>query len=200
MAMLPSQRATFTPQADAPVRAGRERLAFNLGAGDTVPSRSVVEAAIAREARPTFATAAYAEPRDWGYRGLMLFTAVLLLRPQDQIRALTPLHLAEICAILGIAPMLLHRFAHRLPVFRITPETVGLIAFGAVIVATAPFSVWPGGVLSVFIDSYLKIVIVFVLMMNTLTTPKRLDELIWLILVCCGYFAARPVLGVPRGI
>jgi O-antigen ligase len=200
MAMLPSQRATFTPQADAPVRAGRERLAFNLGAGDTVPSRSVVEAAIAREARPTFATAAYAEPRDWGYRGLMLFTAVLLLRPQDQIRALTPLHLAEICAILGIAPMLLHRFAHRLPVFRITPETVGLIAFGAVIVATAPFSVWPGGVLSVFIDSYLKIVIVFVLMMNTLTTPKRLEQLTWLILLCCGYIAARAVFDYARGV
>jgi len=199
MAMLPSQRATFTPPAETPVRAGRERLAFNLGTG-TVPSRSVVEAAIAREARPTFATAAYAEPRDWGYRGLVLFTAVLLLRPQDQIPGLNSLHLAEVCAFLGIAPMLLHRFAHRLPVFRMTPETVGLIAFGAVMLATAPFSVWPGGVLSTFTDSYLKIVIVFVLMMNTLTTPKRLEQLTWLILVCCGYIAARAVFDYVRGV
>src|SRR5207253_8010369 len=105
---------------------------------------------------------------DWGYRGLVLFTAVLLLRPQDQIHALTPFHLAEICAILGIAPMLLHRFAHRLPVFRITPETLGLIIFGGVMVATAPFSVWPGGVIDEFVNNYLKLVIVFVLMMNTL--------------------------------
>ena len=81
-----------------------------------MPSRGVVEAAISAEAKPTFATAAFAEPRDWGYRGLVAFTAVLMLRPQDQIPALTPLHLAEICAFLGIAPMLLHRFAHRLPV------------------------------------------------------------------------------------
>src|SRR5688572_3501410 len=144
----------------------RERLAFNLGPG-TVPGRGPVEAAIAREAEPTFATAEYAEPRDWGYMGLLAFTAVLLLRPQDQLPGLTSLHIAEICAIIGIGPMLLHRFARRLPVFRVTPETSGLVIFGAVIVATAPFSIWPGGALAVLTDSYLKMLVVFVLMMNT---------------------------------
>src|SRR5207247_5591232 len=123
--------------------AAPERLLFNVGA-TTVPSRSVVEAAIAAEAKPTFATATYAEARDWGYRGLLAFTAVLLLRPQDHIPGLTSLHVAEICAVAGIAPMLLHRFAHRLPVFRITPETLGLIMFGGVIAATEPVSIWPG--------------------------------------------------------
>ncbi len=183
----------------APAPAPRERLLFNIGTG-TVPSRSVVEAAIAAEAQPTFATAAYAEPRDWGYRGLLAFTAVLLLRPQDTIPGLASLHLAEICAILGIAPMLLHRFAHRLPVFRITPETLGLMLFGFIILGTAPFSIWPGGVISLFIDYYLKIVVVFVLMMNTLTTPKRLEQLTWLILVCCGYIAFRAVFDYARGV
>jgi len=77
----PSSRST-PGSAVVPVRQGRERLLFNLGTG-TVPSRGVVEAAIAEEAKPTFATAAYAEPRDWGYRGLVAFTAVLMLRPQD---------------------------------------------------------------------------------------------------------------------
>jgi putative inorganic carbon (hco3(-)) transporter len=201
MAMRPSQRAsTVTPPPTLPARGGRERLAFNLGTGSTVPSRSVVEAAIASESQPTFATAAYAEPRDWGYRGLLAFTAVLMLRPQDHVPGLSALHIAEICAFLGIAPMLLHRFAHRLPVFRITPETVGLMLFGGVIVATAPFSIWPGGALTVFTDSYLKIVIVFILMMNTLTTPKRLEQLTWLILVACGYISLRAVLDYVRGV
>ena len=183
----------------APARPGRERLLFNVGAG-TVPSRSVVEAAIAAETEPTFATAAYAEPRDWGYRGLLAFTAVLLLRPQDHVPGLASLHLAEICALLGIAPMLLHRFAHRLPMFRITPETFGLIAFGGVMLATAPFSVWPGGAFEVFADNYLKIVIVFVLMMNTLTTTRRLEHLTWLILISCGYIAGRAVFDYARGV
>src|ERR1700730_18960522 len=146
----------------------RERLAFNYGPG-TVPGRRAIDAAIAAESRPTFATAAYAEPRDWGYAGLLAFTAVLLVRPQDTIPALAPLHLAEVCAIIGIGPMILHRLAHRLPVFRMTPETLGIVFFGLVIVATAPFSIWPGGAVEVFTDSYLKVAIVFVLMMNTLT-------------------------------
>src|SRR6185295_9431798 len=174
-----------------------ERLAFNYGPG-TVPSQRVIDDAIAADARPTFATAAYAEPRDWGYVGLLAFTAVLLLRPQDTIPALASLHLAEICAFIGIAPMLLHRFARRLPVFRITPETLGLIGLGAVILGTAPFSIWPGGAFTVFFE-YLKIVVVFVLMMNTLTTAKRIEQLTWLIVVCCGYISGRAVIDYLRG-
>jgi O-antigen ligase len=184
---------------DPRTRRPRERLAFNIGPA-TVPSRLVAEGAIAADAAPTFATAPYAEPRDWGYWGLLAFTTVLLLRPQDQIPGLSSLHLAEVTAILGIAPMMLHRFAHRLPVFRITPETFGIILFGLVIVATAPFSIWPGGALEVFTDSYLKIAIVFVLMMNTLTTAKRLEQLTWLILICCAFIAGRAVFDYARGI
>src|SRR5258706_7509925 len=148
-----------------------ERLAFNFGGG-TVPGQRLIDAALAAEAKPTFATSAFAEPRDWGYMGLLAFTAALLLRPQDQFPALNAVHLAEICAIIGIGPMLLHRFTRQLPVFRVTPETMGLLGLGVVMLATAPFSIWPGGVVPVFFD-YAKIVIVFVLMMNTLTTPKR---------------------------
>src|SRR5690349_7231874 len=123
-----------------------ERLTFNYGRG-LVPNRSIVEAALAADAKPTFATASIAEPRDWGYGGLLLFTAVLLLRPQDWIPVLRPLHLAEVCAIAGVAPMILHRLARQQPVFRVTPETIGLFTFGLVILGTAPFSIWPGGAL-----------------------------------------------------
>ena len=180
------------------VAASRERLAF--GGGMSVPGRGKVEAALARAETPTFATAAFAEPRDWGYGGLMAFTAVLLLRPQDTLPFLDPLHLAEVFAIVGIAPMVLHRLTKRLPVFRLTPEAIGLMAFGAVIVGTVPFSIWPSGALDTAINAYLKIVIVFILMTNTLTTTKRIDRLIWLILLCFGYVAGRSVLDYARGI
>jgi len=175
-----------------------ERLAFNFGAG-TVPGQRAIDAALASEAAPTFATSAFAEPRDWGYMGLLAFTAVLLLRPQDTIKALEPLHLAEVCAFVGIGPMLIHRFTHRLPIFRVTPETLGVIALGLVILVTAPFSIWPGGVVEVFLD-YLKIGVVFVLMLNTLTTPRRLERITWLIVVCCGYVATRAVFDYARGV
>jgi O-antigen ligase len=177
----------------------RERLAFNFGAG-TVPSRQTVDAAIARENRPTFATVPYNEPRDWGYAGLLAFTAVLMTRPQDTLPFLSPFHLAEVCAIIGIAPMVLHRITSRQPVFRVTPETTGLLAFGAAILLTMPFSIWPGGTFSMFTDTFLKLVVVFVLMMNTLTTPKRIEQITWVIVLCCGFIAARSVFDYLRGV
>jgi O-antigen ligase len=179
---------------------GRERLTFNFGSQGTVPSRALVEAALASAAEPTFSSAPYAEPRDWGYLGLLAFTTVLLFRPQDQIPGLNSLHVAEICALIGVGPMLLHRFARRLPVFRVTPETTALLLFGAVILGTAPFSFWPGGAVQEFTDEYVKVLLVFVLMMNTLTTPKRLEQLTWLILICIGYVALRGVVDYARGI
>ena len=187
--------APFPGRVQGPV----ERLAFNQRSGEVL-SRRVIEATIARSPHPTFATASFREPRDWGYVGLVAFTAVLLLRPQDQLPFLRPLHLAEICALIGLAPMLFHRIARGAPVFRITPETVGLICFGLIMIATVPFSVWPGGALQEFTGSYLKALLVFILMVNTLTTPKRLEQLTWLILVSVGNVAARGVFDYARGV
>jgi O-antigen ligase len=96
--------------------------------------------------------------------------------------------------------MLLHRFARQLPAFRVTPETSGLIVLGLAMVGSVPFSVWPGGALEVFLDQYLKVLVVFVLMMNTLTTPKRLNQISWLIVVCCGYVAALGLFDWARGV
>ena len=169
-----------------------ETLTFNYRAGQPAPRTRVEE--------PSFVTTeAAAEPRDWGYVGLFAFTMVLLLRPQDRVPALTSIHIAEVCAFLGIGPMLLHRFARRLPVFRVTPETMGLLLFGAAILITAPFSIWPSGALQVFTDNYIKIMIVFVLMMNTLTTTQRLERLMWLILLCTGFIAALGVANYATG-
>jgi O-antigen ligase/polysaccharide polymerase Wzy-like membrane protein len=170
--------------------AGYERLTFNLEPAD---DRSV------REDEVSFATAPVGRQRNWGYSGLLAFTAVLLLRPQDHVPALEPLHLAEIFAIVGIGPMILHRLSHPLPGFRINVETVALFVLTGIMVATAPFSIWPGGAISEVTNSYLKIVVVFVLMMNVLTTTARLERLMWLIVVCTGAIAGLSVFNYFRG-
>ena len=68
-----------------------------------------------------------AEPqsRDWAYLGLLAFTAVLLFRPQDQIRVLDPFHLAQVCAFAALAAMLVSRLRRHLTLVPLTPETVG---------------------------------------------------------------------------
>ena len=184
---------------DASARPINERLAFNDRRGGRWGS-SIAGVPLPSNRVPTFATAAFAEARDWGYVGLFAFTAVLLLRPQDQIPGLTSLHLAELCALIGIGPMLLHRIAYRQPVFKVNPETIALFLFGMVMLAGVPTSVWPSGALAEFSDKYLKIVVVFLLMMNTLTTPARLDRLMWLILLCVGVIAANSLANYAQGI
>lgn len=168
-----------------------ERLAFSFQS--TVPARGAAK-------EQTFATSPYSEPRDWGYTGLLAFTTVLMFRPQDDIPALAPLRIAEICALVGIAPMLLHRLARRLPVFRVTTETMGLAALGAVMLATVPFSIWPGGAISTFLETFFKIVVVFALMLNTVTTPKRLEQIMWIMVLGATYIATRGVIDYARGV
>jgi putative inorganic carbon (HCO3(-)) transporter len=179
---------------------GSEQLAFGYGrgVGQTVRTRAAAEAVPRR----------YTDAVTWrgwrtvdrGYLGLLAFTAVLLVRPQDQLPALSAIHFAEIAAILGIAPMILDRLSRGLPPARLTLDTMAMFAFGLVMLATAPFSIWPGGAVGVFTDFYAKVLIVFLLMLNTLSTPKRLEQISWIILVCCGYVAARAVFDYARGV
>jgi O-antigen ligase len=176
---------------------GRERLTFG---GGTVPRAATIRAAGVSDAYPPSTPLGDARSRDWGYFGLLAFTAMLVLRPQDQIPGVASLHLAEICALLGVAPMVMYRLSRGLPILRLTKETVGVLGFGLVLVGTAPFSIWPGGALQEIFDTYLKVLIVFVLMMNTLTTQKWVEQLMRVFLMCCGYIALLALSKYARGL
>jgi O-antigen ligase len=82
---------------------------------------------------------------------------------------------------------------------RVTPELLGVAALGGVILASAPFSVWPGGAVATFTDLYVKVILIFVLMVNTLTTPRRLEQFVWLLVVASTYIAGRAVFDYARG-
>jgi putative inorganic carbon (hco3(-)) transporter len=140
------------------------------------------------------------EGTDWAFLGLMAFTAMLFFRPQDLITPLRVLHLAELSALFALAALVFGRLGRGLSISRITPELIGVLAFALIILATAPFSVWMGGTVRTFTDLYAKVVLIFVLMVNTLTTPKRIEQFTWLIVVASGYIAGRAVLDYARGI
>lgn len=174
-----------------------EALAFGGGGFDAARSMSPVVPPGHRGRRVASSSD---RSRDWGYLGLLAFTGVLMLRPQDHVRAIAVLHLAQLSAFIGLGAMFAGRLKRHLTLIPLTPETVGLMCFGFVMLATIPFSIWPGGALSEFVESYLKVVMVFILMVNTLTTPRRLEQITWLILVCCGYIALRAVFDYARGV
>jgi O-antigen ligase len=136
---------------------------------------------------------------DWAWRGLLGFTTVLFLRPQDQFAPVEALHLAELFAVIGIVAMVLSRVTRGLTAIRITPEVLGVFAFGAAMLLSIPTSYWPGGSLHVFLDIYIKVLLIFVLLAHSLDRPERLDRLTFLIVLYSGYIALRAVIDGVRG-
>ena len=179
------ERLAFTPPAVAPAGA----TPVEIRPEEPPRGSSGERSAFARRAS-----------RDGGYTGLLLFTTVLLVRPQDQIPALAVLHLAEIAALVGLVPMVSSRLSRGLTPVPVTTETVLLVGFGLLILGTAPFSIWPGGVFKLFTELYVKSLVIFLLMIATINTPAKLERFTWLILVCVGYVAFLGSVNYVRGV
>jgi O-antigen ligase len=134
------------------------------------------------------------------YRWLLAFTVILLFRPQDSIPQLGALHPGDVFGALALITLVTGRLSHGLPPSRLTPELLGVFAFAAVMVATVPLSFWPGGSWSIFIDLFVKIVVILFVMVNTLTTRERLERFIAVIVLGATYVAIRAVFDYARGV
>ena len=179
-----------------------ERLTFNLrGSGRELRDRVTWVTAPATGSLQE-AAAPYLPPIErpnWGFWGVFAFTALLFFRPQDTVPALAPLHLPELAAILALAAMMGHRISRGMPLIKVTPEIVGVGLMACLMLATAPFSVWPGGAFGTFSDIYFKVVLVFILMVNSIRGARPLRWFTWLILCAMGYVAFRGVLDYATG-
>ena len=132
-----------------------------------------------------------AERADASFWGVFAFTALLFFRPQDSLPPLEPLHLPEIAAVTALITMAVRRAGLGLAPVPAVAAVAPLAAFAAVMVATAPFSIWPSGALSTFTDLFLKVVLVFMLLTHSLSSPRLLRRFTWLIVVAMAYIAAR---------
>ena len=163
-----------------------ERLTFNVGPARgrvMVVGRAGARTPASRAARVTQTIAAFRERYDWDYVWTLAFTTLLFFRPQDHLRALESLHLAELTAIAGLAAMAVRRLRAGQTIAKVNAEVVAIIMLGAVILLTIPFSIWPGGSMKMFSDVYVKIILIFALMMSTITTPRRLRKMTWVMVI-----------------
>ena len=178
---------------------GGERLAFGGGFQLVEPAATPAVSRTAAEVPAVDDTAA--ERRDLvAYRALLAFTLVLFARPQDQLPFLEPLHLAEVFGIFGVVTLIAGRLSRGAPVVKLTLEFGSVLALAGVMLATAPFSIWPGGAVSVVTDLFSKVVVVFALILNTLTTRRRFEQFVNVVVVSCSYVAVRAVLDYAMGI
>ncbi len=180
-----------------------ERVAFNWGLqAAVVPSARAAQPATLEpeEAAAGGPATAVRERRDWAYFGMLAFTAILFFRPQDIFPPLESLHLAELSALLGIGAMISGRMARKEPVLPMTPEVTGVLLLSGIMAALVPFSVWPGGSMTLMTGVYLKVVLIFVLMAGTLTTPARLERFAWLIVLASAYLGLHAAIDYAHGI
>jgi putative inorganic carbon (HCO3(-)) transporter len=182
-----------------------ERLAFSLGSTHAVPAAAEPRAA-APPASPAAAVAAAAPRRASedddriAFKALLAFTFVLFIRPQDTLPFLRPLHLADITATIALVTLIWGRMARGVAITRYTPELVAIAGIGAVMLATAPFSLWPGGAVAVFTELYIKVILVFALIVNTVTTRARFEKLVTVIVLGTSYIGVRAVIDYARGV
>lgn len=201
--MIPRQPPGQRPRQS---RGRSERLAFgssgtsvtSVGQGRGQPPTSdPVDRPASRRAATTARTARQRD--DAAFTWTLLFTAALFLRPQDLIPPLQVLHLAEVTAIGGLASLFASRLRSGQSPTRMTPELAGVVALGTVILVTAPLSIWMGGAVHVFLDTYVKVILVYLLAVNVISSPKRVERLTWVLVLAVGYIAFRAVLDYVRG-
>jgi O-antigen ligase len=178
----------------------RERLAFGHGTHRPVLSSrtGATAAAVAQDPQPV--KLSRIETWDWAWGGLLIFTILLFLRPQDHFPVLKNSHVSDIAAFIGLAAMVALNASRGRAFTRMTPELGGVLLFGLVILATVPTSVWPGGAFAVFKDIYLPLALIYMLMTNALTSPKRIERIVWVIVIAFGYMSVRVIFNYLRGI
>jgi O-antigen ligase len=177
----------------------RERLTFGHGTHIPVPrSTAFAAATLAHEARPV--QISHPETWDWAWGGLVLFTITVFFRPQDQIPFLANSHLSQIAAIIGLLAIIGRNLSRGQPLTRMTPELIGLLLLGFVIAITVPLSFWPGGAFAVFQNMYVPILFAYMLMINTMNSPRRVERIAWIIVVAFGYMSARTCFNYMRGV
>jgi O-antigen ligase len=114
-----------------------------------------------------------------------LFTLMLYARPNDLFPAIGDFPLVKIVAVSALAIYILSKGAagDRLSVW--TLEMTMLVAIAALGLLFMPIAASPKDSVDTLTDTYLKTVIIFILMVNLIDTRQRLFSL-WRLVVVCG--------------
>ena len=115
------------------------------------------------------------------YIGIFLFTLVVYFRPYELIPALASFRsLALVIAVVTLLVYLPTQFASEGSLTILTTEVkcVLFIAFWALL--TMPIAKDPSTAWTTFNDTFIRVIVIFIVMVNTLRTRARLKGLMWL--------------------
>ena len=117
---------------------------------------------------------AEAQDNPFPFWGLMLFTFVLFVAPQFIFPVLQSISPAKLSAGLALVVYLIDCLSGGRPL-TVRSSVVRLVVWLVVIaVLSIPFSRWPGGSADAFLDEFVKSVLIFLLVANTVNTVHRM--------------------------
>lgn len=122
------------------------------------------------------------------YAGLLLFTLILYLRPNDFL-PIGDFPVAKIVALAALTVFLFERFAYGRPLSLLPRELKYLLVFLAMMFLSVPLALEPGEALDTILGVFIKVVLVFVLLINVVISYARLRQVMALTVLCGGGIA-----------
>ena len=118
------------------------------------------------------------------FAGLIAFTMILLLAPQEWFPAIKSLRVALLAAGAALGAHLAGRAFGTVPALPVRREMALALALILWAALTIPMSIWPGGSWSALSDHLIKAVIFFWLIGTVVTTQRRLEAFLWVLTLC----------------
>src|SRR4029079_11478586 len=137
--------------------------------------------------------------RSLAFGGLVFFTVVLLLSPQTFLPVLKTIRIALVAAGVAIAAHAMDATVRREPVTPSGPEVSITVALLGWTVLTVPFSLWPGGSVSLLTDQYIKALVFFWMIAAMITNRERLRTFAWSLTVCSIPLAVMALFHFAKG-
>jgi O-antigen ligase len=134
----------------------------------------------------------------FAFGAVATFVFVQLVAPQYWIPGLSALRPALLAAGAAIAAVVFERSSQGLPFTPAGREMRVALALAAWILVTAPLSMWPGGSITAFTETFAKSLAMFWLLVQVVTTPQRYMRFTWVLCACAippAFYVIKHYLG-----
>jgi hypothetical protein len=132
------------------------------------------------------------------YRGLILFTILLYLRP-NELLPIGTFPVVKILTIGTLAIFFLDKLGHGGPLSVMPRPFQYLLVINALAIISIPIGLDPSSSVDAFTDLFLKILLIFLLMINVVTSFRRLRFIIEVTVVSAAIVGAMTLADFSRG-
>jgi O-antigen ligase/polysaccharide polymerase Wzy-like membrane protein len=134
----------------------------------------------------------------FAYGGLIVFTVLLYFRPNEWLPIGT-FPVVKIVALLSLAGLFLVQLSEGRPLSLMPRELKLLFGLTGLMVVSMVIGLDPGASFDAFTNDFLKVLLIFVLMINVVNSFKRLRRLIEVTVVCGTLLALGSLIQFARG-